>query len=49
VLNAALPHYVVWADTGGIPERLAQDIHTFILRDVETVEFVSDGERVVKR
>ena len=49
VLNAALPHYVVWADTGGIPERLAQDIHTFILRDVETVEFVSDGVTVIKR
>lgn len=48
-LNAALPHYVVWADTGGAPERLAQDIHPFILRDVEMVEFVSDGVTVIKR
>jgi predicted membrane channel-forming protein YqfA (hemolysin III family) len=49
VLNASQPHYVVWADTGGVPNRLAQDIHAFILRDVQTVEFVSDGESVVKR
>ena len=49
VLDAAHPRYVVWADTGGAPERLAQDIHTVVLRDVETAEFVSDGESVEKR
>jgi competence protein ComEC len=49
VLDAAHPRYVVWADTGGVPERLAQGIRTFILRDVQTVEFVSDGESVVAR
>jgi competence protein ComEC len=49
VLNASHPHYVVWADTGGVPGRLAQDIHTYILRDVQTVEFVSDGKTVVER
>jgi competence protein ComEC len=49
VLDAAHPRYVVWADTGGVPERLAQDIRTVILRDVETAEFVSDGESVEQR
>ena len=49
MLNAAQPLNVVWADTGGVPGHLAEGIHAFILRDVETVEFVSDGVSVTKR
>ncbi len=49
VLNAARPRYVVWADAGGAPVRLAAGIQTFILRDVEAVEFISDGKTVTVR
>ena len=49
VLNAARPHYVVWADAGGAPVRLAEGIRAFILRDVGSVEFISDGKTVTPR
>ena len=44
VLNAAQPRWVVWADAGGAPARLDRSIHAVALRDVEVVEFISDGK-----
>jgi competence protein ComEC len=49
MLNAVRPLYIVWADAGGSPVRLDDGIKSFILRDVETVEFVSDGKDVSVR
>ena len=44
MLNAAQPRWVVWADSGGVAPKLGEDIRALNLRDVGTVEFVSEGE-----
>jgi competence protein ComEC len=51
VLNLAHPRMVVWADAGGAPPALdrAIRIRAFTLRDLNTVEFVSDGKTLWTR
>ncbi len=49
LLAAAQPRWVVWADTGGAPPRLSNDIRRINLRDVDVIEFVSDGQHIVIR
>jgi len=49
VINFAHPRMVVWADAGGAPPALDRSIRAFILRDVNTIEFVSDGKTLWTR
>ena len=49
VLNVAQPRMVVWADAGGVPPELDHSIRAFALRDVNTVEFVTDGKTLWTR
>lgn len=49
LLAAAQPRWVVWADAGGAPPRLSGDIRPINLRDVDVIEFVSDGQQIVIR
>lgn len=44
VINDAHPRNLVWADAGGAPPALARSIRAFILRDLNTITFVSDGK-----
>jgi hypothetical protein len=46
MVNAAHPRYTVWADAGGVPASLEDGMQAFILRDVETVEFISNGQAI---
>ncbi len=43
LLNAAAPRAVVWADAGGAPPALPLTTRSYALRDLGTLEFVSDG------
>ena len=49
LLNLAHPRMVVWADAGLAPPALDRAIRAFILRDLNTVEFVTDGKTVWTR
>jgi hypothetical protein len=46
MVNATHPRYTVWADTDGVPARPEDEMQEFILRDVETVEFISNGQAI---
>ncbi|HEY3289419.1 MAG TPA: ComEC/Rec2 family competence protein [Anaerolineae bacterium] len=49
VINDAQPRNLVWADAGGAPPVLARSIRAFNLRDLNTIEFVSDGKTLWTR